>query len=171
MKALRCLVLALAFVTLAMAPLWADQPNGNEIHGWQRVQQELGLSNDQLQKIKPIMDNFRQLHRVRIETLGSQIRALLTPQQQQKFEALKSTHAHGQNQPSGHPHGVRELITQLSLTPQQIAGLTKLLDATMKQARADHEQLIENLRPILNSDQLTKFQALTRRRPRSEATR
>jgi len=66
----------------------------------QRFQQKLGLSDDQMVKIKPIIESAaKEIHAIRMETAQqtnkifedsyAQLAAILTPEQRQKLEEMK----------------------------------------------------------------------------------
>ena len=53
----------------------------------------LGLTEDQIAKIKPILHNEMKQHEAIHAAAQDQIRGLLTPEQQKKFDAMKPPHA------------------------------------------------------------------------------
>jgi Spy/CpxP family protein refolding chaperone len=67
------------------------------------ITKDLGLTDDQKAKVQPIIDQtkpqleaihqeaMQKMHAL-LENAGAQIRPLLTPEQQQKFDAMKKAH-------------------------------------------------------------------------------
>ena len=106
-------LLAAAAVSLGgLAYLQAHEP-GEHKHGpkmihkmgnpFEHLSKDLELTDDQKAKVQPIIDQTKpQLAAIHkeamekthalLENAGTQIRPLLTPQQQQKFDAMKKAH-------------------------------------------------------------------------------
>ena len=82
-----------------------DGPGPHHMMGnpLEHLSKDLNLSDDQKTKVQPIIDQTRpqiaaihkeameKMHAL-LESAGAQIRPLLTPEQQQKFDAMKKAH-------------------------------------------------------------------------------
>jgi Spy/CpxP family protein refolding chaperone len=128
---------------------------------WEGIQRDLGLSSDQMAKIKPLMEAYLSAKRTRIDQLAAHIRALLTPAQQTRFDALRKSYARGDHG-SSHHSPMSEMIMKLDLTPAQIDAIKKLVSANIAQARDAHARFLEQLKPLLSDEQYARFQDLTR---------
>jgi Spy/CpxP family protein refolding chaperone len=54
------------------------------------MKRDLGLTDEQAGQIRAILDETRSQYRAARAAAGQRIRALLTPEQQQKFDAKKA---------------------------------------------------------------------------------
>ena len=104
---------AAALSLAALVYLQAKEPAGQQEHGLsphqmmgnplEHLSKDLNLSDDQKVKVQPIIDQTKpqiaaihkeameKMHAL-LESAGAQIRPLLTPEQQQKFDAMKKAH-------------------------------------------------------------------------------
>jgi Spy/CpxP family protein refolding chaperone len=103
---------AMSLATLVY--LQAKEPDAQHEHGpggphqmmgnpLEHLSKDLNLTDDQKTKVQPIIDQTKPqleaIHReamekmhALLENVGAQIRPLLTPEQQQKFDAMKKAH-------------------------------------------------------------------------------
>lgn len=152
----KAVLVVLAALCFAL-PAFADSP------GWEKLQQDLGLTSAQMAKLKPVMESYRKLRHERFEALFTQIRSLLTPQQQTRLDAMRKEHNNAPSTASPRSHGLQEWIMSLGLSPAQIGQIKNLVTSNIQQVKADHENFMAQLKPILNAEQLARFQELTRR--------
>jgi Spy/CpxP family protein refolding chaperone len=115
-----------------------------------RLSEKLNLTDAQQASIAPILDQTRAARQVRREQAQTAFRALLTPEQAAKLDALKS-------QPGPGPFG---RCGELQLTDEQKAQAHEIfaqLRTDLQQMRADtHQQIRAQLTP----EQQTEFDAL-----------
>lgn len=146
------------------------EPSGKSSRG-SEIQARLGLSADEMARIRPMFKAYRESRRSRVDALSSKIRVLLTPEQQGRFDALIAEHE--QQRASGDTserrHGLREFISSLGLSTKQIMEVHKLVKASAEQARQEHAQLLEQVRGVLSPDQYARFEEMTRRRRGGES--
>ena len=112
-RKLIALIAATAFTLGGFTYLQANEADGHGHkkfkHGhhvgnpFEKISEELDLTAEQKAKVQPIVDQSKPqieaIHREAMEKMraimestGAQIRPLLTPQQQQKFDAMKKAH-------------------------------------------------------------------------------
>lgn len=174
---------------------WHHGPGGPLEH----LTRELNLTDDQKAKIKPILDqNLPQLKAIHdeavakakpiMDTMAAQIRPILTPEQQQKLDALKQRMEAGPGGPGGpgkmhHDMGGKGgpgmwLTEKLGLTPDQQAKVKAIFEAShaqVKAIRSDtslskedkraklkaiHDSNNTQIRALLTPDQQQKFDAM-----------
>lgn len=158
---LRLILAIFVLGALSALPARADAPSGSG--GWQRIQERLGLSASDLDRVKPVLQAYRESRRSRIDALASQIREMLTPDQRSRFDALLADR--DQRRTTGSPrarHGLKELVTSLDLSPKQILKVTQLAQASAAQARAEHERFLDQMRQNLTSEQFSRLEEMTR---------
>ncbi len=78
-------------------------PHRMMVNPFEHLTKELGLTDEQKAKVQPIIDQtkpqmkaiheeaMQKMHAL-LESTGAQIRPMLTPQQQTKFDAMKKAH-------------------------------------------------------------------------------
>lgn len=67
-----------------------------------RMQQELGLTDEQVAKVKALREAQRTAMQASREAHHQQIEALLTPEQKEKFSAMKEKRKHRMGKRGGH---------------------------------------------------------------------
>lgn len=159
---LRFVLAIFALGALSVLPARADAPQTTG--RWQRIQSRLGLSTSELERVKPVLQRYRESRRNRIDALSAQIREILTPAQKSRFDALLTEH--DQRRASGNRargrHGLREFVTSLDLSPKQILTVTQLAQASASQARTEHERFLEQVRQFLTPEQYARLEEMTR---------
>ncbi len=136
-------------------------------HGWSRLQSDFGLTDTQVQRLKPICKAYRQQRERWLKTLQAQVLALLTPAQRARFDLMRAACC-GHTNAHVPPRGMAGLIAGLGLTQVQIRRVKALIEAGLQEACHDHGMFMERIRPVLTSSQYAKWQALTRRRHPNE---
>jgi len=153
-------------LTATLVTSAAAEPGGRR--PWRQIVDQLGLTASQSEQIMPLMKTYRDSRRARIDGLTTQIRAILTPAQRERYDALKSEHEQQRSASSGGAlskrHGLAEMATSLRLSPEQINQVRTLAEASMQQARADHERFMESVKRVLTPDQVNQLQAMIRSR-------
>lgn len=153
----RISLLAMVLFVMLAAPVLAEPGKGG---GWQRIQQELGLTDSQMLKVKPIMEAYRSVRRTRIDALSARISELLTPQQRARFDEMRAGHGTS----SSKSRGLTRYITELSLSPDQINKLKDLVNDSLQRARADRERFLDQIKGVLTPEQFSRLQEMIRRR-------
>ena len=74
-------------------------------HRMERMQQELGLTDEQVAQIKSLKDAQRAARETSREAHRAEIEALLTPEQKEKFSAMKEKRKHRMGKRGGRKHG------------------------------------------------------------------
>lgn len=71
----------------------------------ERMAHELGLDADQQVKVREILERGHETMRGVLDTTSRDIRAVLRPEQQEKFDRMRPRSPFGHGGPHGGPHG------------------------------------------------------------------
>ena len=162
------IITATLISALGLASTSAIAEDGNRLENHMaRMQQALGLTDEQAAQIKSLREAQRTAMQTSRESNRQQIEALLTPEQKEKFSTMKQR---------GHKRGGSERMQKrmdkrmtrmqekLGLSDEQVAQIKSLREAqhTASQAARDsHRQQIEAL---LTPEQKEKFNAMKQKR-------
>lgn len=127
----------------------------------ERLQSKLGLSEDQVAKLRPTFEQMKQRHQAQREAFKAHFKSVLTPEQLAKFEENKEV-------------GRRGAMRDLGLSDDQKAQLKSFWESHRGQMQQERQQIDAQLQATLTPEQLTKYQEMksrwgkNRRGPRSE---
>ena len=172
------IITATLISALGLASTSAIAEDGNRLENHMaRMQQALGLTDEQAAQIKSLREAQRTAMQTSRESNRQQIEALLTPEQKEKFSTMKQ-----RGHKRGHKMGKRgkrsggermqkrmdkrmtRMQEKLGLSDEQVAQIKSLREAqhTASQAARDsHRQQIEAL---LTPEQKEKFNAMKQKR-------
>ncbi|MGE0494210.1 MAG: hypothetical protein AB7S38_33675 [Vulcanimicrobiota bacterium] len=169
----RILGALLAGLCILGAPAWANRGHGDNL---ERMQKHLGLSDEQLQQLKPYAENMQH----RIQSERDAFKATLTQEQIAKFEEAKKSHrgkgewkkhrkGNGEQANGERPKRERPTPEQMAqwrqqmaakfaqeynLTAQQQAAFTRMQTAIQAERQAFRSQLMS----VLTAEQQQKMQ-------------
>lgn len=174
-------LMLLCFSLTAGASLAQPTPGGQESRQgggrfMERLKTKLHLSDDQVQKLEPILKSqFEQLRKNR-QAMKEQMKTILTAEQQAQLEQVRKerrdkgqtpgareTPGAGQTpgagrSPGGHP------LAQLNLTPEQKEKLKALREQNRAQMDEMREELFAKTRTILDAEQQKQLEEMLARR-------
>lgn len=152
------LSLALAGTVLLTIPSLAEGNGGGRHHGQrdpekmvQRMQEKLGLSGDQVTRVKAVFASHEQ----NFKNLREQMKQTLTEEQRQAMkESWKANK--GQDRKRLSPEEREQRMAQMGISQGQIQQMKSL----RQQMKAEREQIKQELSAILTPEQQQKMQEM-----------
>lgn len=163
----RILGALLAGMCILGAPAWANRGHGDNL---ERMQKHLGLTDQQVQQLKPYAENMQH----RIQSERDAFKATLTQDQIAKFEEAKKDHHRGKGEWKKHRQNngeqangerpkrqrptpeqmaerrqqmVAKLAQEYNLTAEQQAAFTRMQTAIQAERQSFRNQLMSVLTP------------------------
>lgn len=169
----KLLLLALVLTVTGCAP--SASPSGSpspaasasaqERRGFngQRLQEELGLTEQQVAELKPLFEKQRQDARERGDRLRSKMAQVLTPEQLEKLAKLEGEgERHGRNRR-------RTPYEKLDLTGEQASLLEQLRQQNREDTAKDREAFFQELATKLTPEQQAKLKQFQEKRKERES--
>jgi len=148
------LLLALGLVAaLLLAPTAA---RAGQDEGWKELQSQLSLSPEQVERMKPILKSYQDARKANLQAFKQRINAMLTPEQGAQLQQMRDE-ARSSNDRKGL---LKRMITELGLTPGQIADLKSAISEHRERQKDNRERFLAEVRTVLTPDQFERFQSL-----------
>lgn len=140
----------------------------------QRMQQELGLTDEQTTQIKSLRETQRAAMQASRESNRQQVEALLTPEQKEKFSAMQQKRGGKKGKRHGKRGGDRmgkrmdkrmeRMQERLGLSAEQVTQIKALRETQRTAAQASRESNRQQIAALLTAEQKEKFNAMKQKR-------
>jgi len=151
-------------------------------HRLERMKAELELDDAQVEQLRPILQRTAERRRAQRQQLRDEVAAILTPEQLARFDARferRGRHGRrGRGRMGGRGRPMEHLVARLELTDAQKTQVEPLLRAAGERRHeirdlpaeerraaieATHAELRAHLVPILDAEQLARFDEISER--------
>lgn len=165
------LVAVAAFATLAGGAAFAqDAPSGEagkrpgiRAHKgggagmFQRLAQQLNLTDQQKQQLEPIMTAFRDKMQAHRQNMHNRFESVLTAEQRAQLEQMKAERGQGKGPRRGGPGGP---FAALNLTDEQKTQMKSLREQGRTEMQAEFEQMRAQVNAVLTPEQQAQLQQI-----------
>jgi Spy/CpxP family protein refolding chaperone len=169
-------VLAVSLLTVGLAFAKGPDGQGNGRAPLTHLQKQLGLSQEQVDKLKPIFQSWQQQQKAHREAWETKLHEVLTADQQAQLDQMKAQRleARKEGRKEGCKEGRKEgskcdsrgkttFEKKLALTADQKAQLKAFHQQNAPQMKAEREQHLAQIREVLTPDQQARFEKMMKR--------
>lgn len=159
-----CLVALYVLAGLAWAlpaPSASPSPKGSHSgRGTGRMKAELGLTDEQAQRLEPMLKAYRAQRKQHAAEAKEQRTSILTPEQRAQVEQSRQERSSHKGGASPAPSGQGKRGSHLNLTDAQKTQMRELRERGKATRAADQQALFAQTRTVLNPDQETRFEQM-----------
>lgn len=157
------LLIVVLAVGVARAEAPGDGPRGDRAESiLKRVQEKLKLTPEQVSQIRPIVSEWKEARKARLQGMRSQLMEILTDEQKAKLEEMKGQVGAGREE-GGRQGGLRKVLEALNLTDEQKERLKESRRKMMSEAQADRQQYVARVKAVLTPAQQEQLEEMIKR--------
>lgn len=150
-------LLLVAFLAMSAVAIKADEHKPGE-KVWQRMVDELKLTAEQQDKLRPLFEARRQAMKARHDATENKVQSILTPEQQAKMAQIRADRQAAREA----RERSRSAWKSMNLTDDQKAQMKAILKQTRVDTKAERENFHAQVGAVLNPDQKAKLEQMQR---------